>query len=478
MPAAPAAGRSRPPLRSATAHVAVVGAGLSGLELAAALVHRGVDDVLVVERGDADTASAQRRGGWRSTLPPHYLPAPVGPRLGGRSLRWHGVVLRLEDWALNDGRWPASVVGDLRGRGSRASLYDQVEEDLRRWAGGHLCGATPAGDRELVHRLREWGLAGARAVPQAVRPATCADGAWEAYSPLGRWLDLSSGHGPARTLPAVEALEVTASAGRVTGLRLRDRASRRQLRVDCPLVVLAAGALENARLVAQVLGEPASGPVRVVDHLVQGFCLRLPAEAAGALPPCGFGVVAGDARSRSNLFVRIRQLDGPGGPLLDAWAMGEQEMEGATAVMFAPGPAPRRAVVRPSLSDGDRRLIAAQQRDLQVLWQALAAALGRPASQLRFAPFLDAPAPFPRARGAAMEGRAGVPRTYTWPLGAVEHEGGSLPLGGPLSPDAEVHGARGLYVVGPAVFPRAGAANPSLTTLALARRTALAVAAA
>ncbi|KZS69055.1 hypothetical protein A4G26_07715 [Mycobacterium kansasii] len=62
--------------------------------------------------------------------------------------------------------------------------------------------------------------------------------------------------------------------------------------------------------------------------------------------------------------------------------------------------------------------------------------------------------------------------------GSVDHEAGTPPLGGEhVNPAGRVPPAAGAYVIGPATFPRSGAANPSLTTLTLARHTARTLAA-
>jgi hypothetical protein len=53
-------------------------------------------------------------------------------------------------------------------------------------------------------------------------------------------------------------------------------------------------------------------------------------------------------------------------------------------------------------------------------------------------------------------------------LGGEDHEGGTLPLGTVLDDRHRLAGIAGLYVAGPATFPRMGAANPGLTTMALA----------
>lgn len=55
----------------------------------------------------------------------------------------------------------------------------------------------------------------------------------------------------------------------------------------------------------------------------------------------------------------------------------------------------------------------------------------------------------------------GSPATYGWPLGSVDHEAGTLPLGGDL---VDEHGGLrtvdGAYVVGPASFPVPGRPIP------------------
>lgn len=64
-------------------------------------------------------------------------------------------------------------------------------------------------------------------------------------------------------------------------------------------------------------------------------------------------------------------------------------------------------------------------------------------------------------------------------LGTTHHEAGTLFMGAPGSSitdsNGKFHGQTNAYVVGPAVFPSLGSANPSLTALSLARRTVRAI---
>lgn len=95
---------------------------------------------------------------------------------------------------------------------------------------------------------------------------------------------------------------------------------------------------------------------------------------------------------------------------------------------------------------------------------------GQPANlqylQSRIGPFADArPQPAPAGRSWWHDG-----------LGTTHHEAGPLFMGAPgasvTDTQGRFHGVSNAYVVGPAIFPTLGSANPSLTALALARRTA------
>jgi hypothetical protein len=64
-------------------------------------------------------------------------------------------------------------------------------------------------------------------------------------------------------------------------------------------------------------------------------------------------------------------------------------------------------------------------------------------------------------------------------LGTTHHEAGTLFMGAPgasiTDTNGKFHGNANAYVAGPALFPSLGSANPSLTALSLARRTANAI---
>lgn len=442
----------------------VVGAGLAGLETACGLRAAGAD-VLVLAGGR--TAPPGR---WSSVLPGHYRDAPVNRRgVGGRSLYWHGVVLRLEDWALCDPVWPSQVVADLAGAPGRAGLYELVESQLTAWAGAPLDAARGDADAALATLLT--GVVAGRVlnVPRAVRETTAG---WSAYTPLESWRRLSE----RRRLHAdAEALALLVRGGRGVEVRTCDSRSGSTSVVEAAHVVLAAGTLENTRLVAQVLGDPDAAYAGLADHLVQGFLVVLPAEALGLRAPGeGFAYAAGDAKSRSNLFARVRPAGDGARLLLDVWAMGEQ-LPGAASKLAVerPGRLPWTMRIEPGLSAADLAVLAAQRHLLADVWHRLAEAVGVRPLPLAFPDFMLAQRAFTGLGPLDVHRPLGRPVAYTWPLGSVDHESGTLPLGGRhVDLDGRVRGVDGVYVTGPAMFPRAGAANPSLTTLALARRTA------
>src|SRR5262249_26258248 len=64
-------------------------------------------------------------------------------------------------------------------------------------------------------------------------------------------------------------------------------------------------------------------------------------------------------------------------------------------------------------------------------------------------------------------------------LGTTHDEAGTLFMGAPgtsiTDTNGKFHGQTNAYVIGPAVFPTLGSANPALTALSLARRTVCAI---
>jgi choline dehydrogenase-like flavoprotein len=468
--------------------VAVVGAGLAGLELARELAARGVPDVLVLEAGDVhdprhvniakdpDTAArlwlqpatdATFRRPWESATPPHYTGAAgLRRRLGGRSLYWYGVTLPIEPWALAS--WPASVVADLTGSWHGGpSLYDRVSARLLGSPGDHGLDGEKVGGLLL------------RTTPEALRHDPGDPRRWSAYSPLDAWRDPVTGEPLAerpgcRLVTGAEVLEVLHDSAGCHGVRVRQRPGGEVVTVRAADVVLAAGTLENTRLAIQALaGRGALARPRLDglnDHLVQGFLARFTGSAAAALldrlPP---GNRFAASEIRSNVYVETVAL-GRGEVLLDVRASGEQLRSRDCYVECRPvDGTPWPYDVHAGTSPADREVLAVQQDVLGRLWDDLAPGSG----PLRFDDF-EAPA---RTNEAVLPEHMatvapGVPVTWASYLGSEDHEGGTLPLGEVLTDDHEFAALPHLFAAGPASFPRAGAANPGLTALALAHRLA------
>lgn len=483
-------------------YAVVVGGGLAGLELAKSLEAQGGGDVIVLDAGPADDLrhvnTAQSPDAalrlwlephtdptftrpWTPLTPPHFtLGAGLRRRLGGRSLYWYGVTLPIEPWALAEPWWPAEVIADLRDswRGGD-SLYRRVEHDLALW---RAAGAGPV-PAEEAPAGQVAGLT-LRATPAAIRPSVLDPDRWYAYSPLDAWRDPETGEerrSPERVriYSDTEVLHVRTRNGGVHSVQARCTATGTQVSVRTSHVVLAAGTLENSRLALQALHEvaPAAGAPRLTglnDHIVQGFFLRLGRKRAEKLLSVSRpGNYFTPCEPRSNLFYESVPLPG-GEVLVDVRVSGEQMPSASNYVEVAPSTQyPWAYRVNAGTSAEDRALIAAQRAVLQAVWDDLAARTDCCGSLLEFGDF-DNPLRtnahvLPEAIGAAVEGEA---VTWSSSLGFEDHEGGTLPLGTVLTERQELKAVQGLFAAGPAVFSRAGAANPVLTTLALSRRLA------
>ncbi|MYT82960.1 GMC family oxidoreductase [Streptomyces sp. SID8364] len=469
----------------------IVGGGLAGVELATALAEQGAEDVVLLEAGPGgdlahihlahpqaaatEIVFAPERDPyfhrpWRSGAPPHYTGiSGLRRRLGGRSLYWHGVVLPLEDWALHPPGWPAEIVAELTtGVGGAPSWYDRVTEHLTDWSGGGLW--DPAQPARTSIGGQEF-----RALPRACRRRPGTD-RWEAYTALDAWRGPDGDVTPpagVRVHCDTEVLAVDVRGGRARGVlaRLGDGDVSR---IAAHTVVLSAGTVESTRLAALALTDAGALPSPrlggLADHIVQGFVVRLPADR---LPPPGSYHLPTDPVLRSYLRVDVHD-DGPGRALLDVRVTGEQLPNEGSVVECEPSDEPfPRASVRTGLLPEDHKMISGQRDLLRDFWAATARELGEPSAPLEFTGYGDTERDNTRVLPDRTRSQsAGRPETWSSLLGTEDHEGGSLPLGRLLDTRHAFTALPGLHAAGPAVFPRLGAANPSLTTIALSRRLA------
>lgn len=476
-------------------HTVVVGAGLAGAETARELHRRGVPDVVVLEAGpqadsrhinlvnppeaalrtwlqpETDPYFSQP---WTSCQPPNYTGSSgIRRRVGGRSLYWHGVVLPVEPWALASD-WPTVIVSDLveSWRGGE-SLYARVSRMLDSWRGEPASGPGSA---------CQLGTLRLSPVPLAVRPAAGRPDRWYAYSPLDDWRDPESGRARdgvdlPRIFPDAEVTGVTVRAGRATGVRLQHAGV--PLEIEADRVVLAAGTMENSRLAIQALHDAGAARPRLpglFDHLVQGVFVCLdPARAerlCAVIEPTTYFLRIGET-ARANLFLDLRPR-ADRSLLMDLQVTVEQLPSERNYVECRPGPDPVWPVtVRASPSSADLEALASARETLLDAWRQICEITGEPVAPLRFDDFR---APVRTNEFVLPEHLSSVPagRPVTWSgfLGTEDHEGGTLALGRRLTDDHEFRQVSGLFAAGPCTFPRMGASNPALTTLALAHRLA------
>lgn len=488
--------------------VLIVGAGLAGLEIAKELDRSGVTDVLVAEAGPAGDLRHSNaayppdeairlwlapdrdryfRRTWSSQCPPHYTGSSgLRQRLGGRSLYWYGVTLPIEPWALTAPWWPEDIVYDLRGswRGGDA-LYDRLRKGLSAWrtAGGPPSRADEGNPSARVgdHVLEP--------VPCAVRRSCLSPDRWYAYSPLDAWRHPETGE--VEHLPAHACMfanfaisKITVRGGVARGAIARRGSDGAEVEIGADHVILAAGTIENSRLAIQALAERGQLPGHrlpgLADHIVQGFFLRLAGQhACRVLEAIGSGSYYASCAGpvRSNMFVVVNELV-QGEALVDVRLTGEQLPSPDSYVACEPTDScPWPVAVHSAPSPDDIQVIGEQRRILQQLWEAIAQLTNCPATVIDFGDYSN-PARtnafvLPESIRAACPGQ---PMAWSSFLGTEDHEGGTLPLGGLLTSQHEFKGIQRLYAAGPSAFPRLGAANPSLTTLALAHRLAAEVA--
>lgn len=470
-----------------SADLVIVGAGMAGLALAAELEAVSGQAPLVIEAGPDSGLDHYRYALDERQAQAYWLTPEVDPdfwrsyerlddsfggiaglrrRIGGRALYWHGVILPMDEWALWSPEWPVTVRHSLSQRWEDgASLYERTTDELRRWSGRpSLSGPHTA---ELAgYSLRE--------TPLAARQET--DGRWRFYSPVEFWRE--SG----RVLPVVtrcRALGLLHRNGQLTGLRVRRDGMTTDIRTA--RVVLAAGTIENSRLVIQMLHD--TGRMRqpqlmgLADKISHGFTIVLkpdtvPQWLADAASHGRFFVAAANHLLRSNLFVRTFVSD-RGAPGIDVWLMGEQQPGRHGFVRCNDADEwPWRTQVGCRLSPKDMQLTTAQRNELERVYSALSDIVTDGLEPLRFDDGFGSRDLSERLMAAQTMGPSRTALTYSFPLGAEQHESGTLRIGDLADADQRVLGLNGLFATGPCVFPRPGAANPALTILALTKRLA------
>jgi choline dehydrogenase-like flavoprotein len=467
---------------AAGCNVLVVGSGTSGLTVALELAALGTDDVVVTDQGPfagflhqsvaSPCSLPESAGGWQSSGRNYSPPPGVVNSVGGRSRCWFGVVLPVEPPFL-DTRWPRPVTDRLRGEGPGS--YAATQGELAQWRGQSLTDPQSENDLRVIDRLAGlWPRMPFAVPPQAGRSSfTARRRGWSVYSPLLAW----RGDGLSRhrhvTMPTIvhglQALTLVTSGDRVTGVKFRCPDGTE--RVLCAeRVVLAAGTLENTRLYGQVTAAPGGGAqawAGLYDHVPHGFVAPLPPALEQAYQGADrtFIWVPLEGALGGNLFIDIHRSGFPE-PVFDAWWLARQEEPHRDSVILdtnADGSA--SAQVRSALSGQDLAAMTERELLLGDLFESLSAGDAGTGPRMEQYPAIE----------KALATRKAV--RYCNPLGTAEHEAGTIALGAHLRPGGQAPWPGNLFIAGPASFPPSGAANPTLTILALARQTADAVAA-
>ncbi|WP_165640117.1 FAD-dependent oxidoreductase [Klenkia brasiliensis] len=500
----------------------VVGGGAAGLALALRLEELGSPVVLLESGGDArdDAAIAAaaplNEGAVVGGL--HYRGLQDGRQrsLGGATQLWHGQCTRLRSgdlaqrsWLPHSG-WPLDL-----------EVLDPWYDAAERWFG--LSGRGYDDSRWAEHRrLSPLPWSGDRLLADFAE--------YTATPHLGdRFHEHLRTSTTLTTLVQATAVGVRVVEDRVQGVELRDAAGR-ELFLAAGRVVVAAGAVESARLL--MLSDPEGVGLGTGRALTGRFLQDHPVVPLLEVAPTRRAWLQDRT---SHLFARDARI-WPKVRLAPA-AQEREELVAANAVLVHEVEEPELDAVRrlagalkrrrvPQGLAGDLRLaLRAVGPTVRTGWRRWARGLssGRPASRVRLDVWLEQVPdpdsrvtldaadrdafglPLPRVDWRVSETEVRTSRTMArwvaedlrshglaevtelpamtdddaWRAAVSDafHPAGTTrmsvdPAQGVVDPDLRVHGVEGLYVASSSVFPIAGYANPTLTIVALALRLA------
>lgn len=447
---------------------------------------------------------------WRSRVP---FPG-LAYCLGGRSLYWGGWAPRLTTADLN--QWPADARTYLNGAYADTERETGVADPT-----DYISGAL---SKELLKKFKAVKAAVPTVdkiedAPLAVQAAAPAAGLfsfdkWSSAPILCDAIREAAANPDWQRrlffVPRAHVTKLQVTNGSVTGIEVRVNGQPKFLGVSPKTaVVLASGTIESTRLALESFPTPAMGR-NLMAHLRSNTVVRIRRSAfTGPLPPlleaAALLVRGSTPNGRYHLQVTAAAVTGanseatmwrmiPDLDLLDKtlasqsadWIVitlrGIGEMTGNRDTTL-----PKNTGSVPSwldLSDqtdeaGMRRAwvnLVATPDDLS-LWDTMDNAALALAKKLAN----DDPALIQYFSGGIWQNNPPAIGSARDGLGTTHHEAGTLWLGtdpntSVTNLDGRFHHVSNAYVAGPAVFPALGSANPSLTALTLARRTALAVA--
>lgn len=493
------------------ADVCIVGAGAAGISLALELRASGLS-VSLLEGGGLEVEAASQEL-YRASQQGIATDPLDGNRLrvfGGTTGHWGGWCFPLDasdfearPWVPHSG-WPfprSELDGDYAAA-HRILDIDDVDYDYRRWLRDEERRAGLGLETEVLRNFvihRSW---------PPIRMGT-------AYrEALGDDPDVT-----VVTHANVVELEADETASAVTGVRA-STLGHRELRARARRYVLAAGTVENARLLLASSSVQPEGLGNGRDLVGRFFMqhpqvtqarwaseehagARLQRETAWEHALVATAITPEAARENRMLnyhflvFRGYASHDGGGlGPAREAWARvrrvyGRHSFERAVAAFVAEVDAGAAGGGAPALAKLAERPEQAPNPESRIRLGGERDALGmrRVVMDWRLGE-LDR---HTLARGrelVALElGRLGLGRVRDWPEGYDPTEPGGPflhggnhhfgttrmhddPARGVVDRHARVHGIRNLYVAGGSVFPTTGFANPTLTIVALALRLA------
>ena len=448
--------------------------------------------------------------------------------IGGRSLFWGGWSPRLT--ADDLARWPQDLANFLLGPDG----YPLTEREVGVAADAAFIMHLPFHDFLLADLLTAQSqvptLTAIEEAPLAVEAAAPGPGlfAYDKFSSANFLIDAvrddaanNAGVDVNRRLfvvPRTHVVRLNLSGNTITSVDLVTNGTAKTLAIPSSCaVVLAAGTVENTRLALDSLGigsttfgTPRAG--NLMAHLRSNITVRIKRTALGlpAGPPADLETTAflvrGKSGGRQFHFQISAAATGGTNPEKNMWEQipdvefqdhirAIQDPNWITIVFRAigemtgnpnlsPDPAGSWIDLSSEVDEAGRRRayvkLVKNQSDTQLWFQMdtaafqLAAALaGQPANieywNGQVNAWQQSPPPVDPQTGGFWRDR----------LGSTHHEAGTLFAGAPGSAitdlNGKLQGIANTYVAGPAVFPSLGSANPSLTALSLARRTAQAI---
>lgn len=384
---------------------------------------------------------------------PQYSGMKLVYAAGGRTIIWGAISPRIPDYEIAD--WPVSI--------DEMELYYNIAEEVMNVTNTYTKGSSIT--RILLERLREHGFYNADAIPVALDLDQTKFGRihsnvfFSTIDFMARALSLR----PFDLVVNTYAAEVITEGGKATGVRVMN-SDKQSYIIKAKTVILSASTLQTPRI---LLNSGIEGRA-IGRYLTNHSYLIATATVSTEGFPDPLGVLGIIVPEREDRPYRL-QLQGPEQyfnyhydkkPIKDEWkisffgASGKVESRYENRVYIDSNRVDEYGMpelqVDFSYSEKDEAILLQMYDSIQ---QASAAM---------------------KLRLATINGKLAI---CLMPPGADNHDFGSCRMGDdPLTSATnrygQIHGVEGLYVADNSVLPSTGASNPTLTTVALAMRTA------